>query len=81
MRSEYRPPLQIRQVETGQYLAISDDLPGLMTQGRTLSETTEISRDVARQLFESWRRHGDPLPKDLHPMHKAGMEFTIPEVA
>ena len=31
----------------------SDDLPGLVAQGRTVSETIEIARDVARKLIEA----------------------------
>lgn len=43
-------------------LAISDDLQGLIAQGRTIAETVEIARDVARKLIESYVEHGDPLP-------------------
>ena len=78
MPDEYRLRLQIRQLETGAYLATSDDLPGLVAQGRTVAETVEISQDVARKLIESYREHGDPLPKGLHPVDKAGVELTIP---
>ena len=59
MIEEYRLHLQIRRVENGQYLATSDDLPGLVAQGRTVAEAVEISRDVARKLIESYREHGD----------------------
>ena len=33
------------------YLATSDEISGLVTQGRTVTETLEISRDVARRLL------------------------------
>ncbi len=62
MSQEYRLHLQIRRVENGQYLATSDDFPGLLAQGRTVAETVEIAQDVARKLIESYREHGDPLP-------------------
>jgi predicted RNase H-like HicB family nuclease len=65
MSREYQPRLQIRQLETGEYLATSDDLPGLVAQGRTVAEAVEISQDVARKLIESYREHGDPLPEKL----------------
>jgi predicted RNase H-like HicB family nuclease len=78
MSEEYRLRLQIRQLETGAYLATSDDLPGLVAQGRTVAEAVEISQDVARKLIESCREHGDPLPKGLRPVDKAGVELTIP---
>lgn len=31
----------------------SDDIPGLVAQGRTIAETLEIARDVARKLIEA----------------------------
>jgi len=34
------------------YLATSDDLQGLIAQGRTVVETLEIARHVARKLIE-----------------------------
>lgn len=78
MSEEYRLRLQIRQVEMGKYLATSDDLPGLVAQGRTVAETVEISQDVARKIIESCREHGDPLPKGLLPLDKCGVELTVP---
>jgi predicted RNase H-like HicB family nuclease len=34
-------------------LATSDDIPGLIAQGRTITETVEIARDVAKKLIEA----------------------------
>ena len=62
MSEEYSIHLNIEQVENGEYLATSDDLPGLVAQGRTITETMEIAQDVARKLIESYRDHGDSLP-------------------
>lgn len=45
--------LHIKKLPEGVYLATSDDLPGLIAQGRTVSETVEIARDVARKLIEA----------------------------
>ena len=45
--------LHIEKLPKGLYLATSDDLPGLVAQGRTVSETIEIARDVARKLIEA----------------------------
>ena len=66
-----------KRASTLQHSAIC---PALWLKGGTVSETAETSRDVARQLIESCQ-NGDPLPKNLRPMHKAGMDLTIPEVA
>ena len=48
MSEGYRQRLQIRHVEADEYLATSRDLPGPVAQAGTVSETAEISRDVAR---------------------------------
>ena len=65
MAEEYRFRLHVEQVENGEYLATCESLPGLVAQGRTIQETIEIAQDVARKLLESYREHGDQLPKDL----------------
>ena len=78
MAEEFRLHLQIRRVENGQYLATSGDLPGLVAQGRTVAETVEIARDVARKLIESYREHGDLLPKGLQAMDAETVELDVP---
>lgn len=45
--------LHIERLPEGVYLATSDDIPGLIAQGRTVTETIEIARDVARKLIEA----------------------------
>ena len=45
--------LHIERLPEGMYLAASDDIPGLVAQRRTLTETLEIARDVARRLLEA----------------------------
>ena len=81
MTKEYRLRLHIRRLDTGQYLATSEDLPGLVAQGKTLAESIEISQDVAKKLIESYREHGDPLPEGLRPMSDAAFKFTVPVAA
>jgi len=44
--------IHIEKLPEGVYLATSDDVPGLVAQGRTIAETLEIARDVARILIE-----------------------------
>jgi len=39
--------LHIEKLPEGVYLATSEDLPGLVAQGKTIAETLEIARDVA----------------------------------
>jgi len=45
--------IHIERLPEGVYLATTDDLPGLVAQGRTVSEALEIARDVARKLLEA----------------------------
>ena len=45
--------LHIEKLPEGLYLATSDDVPGLVAQGRTIQETLEIARDVAKKLLEA----------------------------
>jgi predicted RNase H-like HicB family nuclease len=52
--------IQIEELPEGLYLATSDELPGLLAQGRTVAEALDIARDVARKLLEARReREGD----------------------
>lgn len=45
--------LHIEKLPEGYYLATSDDIQGLVAQGRTIAETIEIARDVAKKLVEA----------------------------
>lgn len=45
--------IHIEKLPEGVYLATSDDIQGLVAQGRTIWETLEIARDVARKLLEA----------------------------
>jgi predicted RNase H-like HicB family nuclease len=45
--------LHIEKLPEGLYLATSDSIQGLVVQGRTIAETLEIARDVAKKLLEA----------------------------
>jgi predicted RNase H-like HicB family nuclease len=65
--------LHIEKLPEGVYLATSDVIQGLVVQGRTIQETIEIARDVAKKLLEAnQEREGEPL---LPPAHD---EFDYP---
>lgn len=68
MADEYTVRLSIEALPEGQFLATSEDLPALVAQGRSVGETIDIARDVARRLLESYAEHGDPLPVGLKPV-------------
>ena len=60
------------------YLATSDSIQGLVAQGRTVSETLEIARDVARKLIEAQKKNN--LLKDLPAMDETfGLYKLTPE--
>jgi predicted RNase H-like HicB family nuclease len=50
--------LHIERLPEGVYLATCESIPGLVAQGRTVNETLEIARDVARKLVESMSSGG-----------------------
>jgi len=53
--------LHIEKLPEGFYLATSDNLQGLIAQGRTIAETLEIARDVAKKLIEAQDEQTDNL--------------------
>ncbi|HUF37873.1 MAG TPA: type II toxin-antitoxin system HicB family antitoxin [Anaerolineales bacterium] len=53
--------IHIERLPEGVYLATSEDVQGLVAQGRTVAETLEIARDVARKLIEA--QEGLKLPE------------------
>lgn len=59
---EHMIQLHIEKLPEGVYLATSDEVQGLVAQGRTIQETIEIARDVAKKLLESQGGAVPPLP-------------------
>lgn len=45
--------IRIHVKPEGLFLATSDELSGLVAQGRTVAEAIDIARDVARKLIRS----------------------------
>jgi len=52
--------LHIEKCPEGVYLATSDDIQELVAQGRTITETLEIARDLAKKLFEAQTQNVTP---------------------
>ena len=63
--------LHIEKLLEGVYLATSEDVQGLVAQGRTIQETIEIARDVAKKLIET-QEGGEP------PLSPASESFDYP---
>ena len=58
--------IHIEKLPEGFYLATSDQIQGLVAQGRTVSETLEIARDVVRKLLEAQKeREGKDKLKSI----------------
>lgn len=70
--------IHVEPLAEGGFLATSDDLPGLVAQGRTVAETLEIAQDVALGLIESYVEHGDELPPALRDRPGAAGDLRIP---
>ena len=66
--------VQIQELPEGLFLATSDELSGLVAQGRTVAEALEIARDVARKLLEA-RRERDGAPD--FPTTNSRRDYTI----
>lgn len=55
--------IHIEKLPEGIYLATSDDIQGLVAQGRTIAETLEIARDVVKKLLEVQSNDGKQIKK------------------
>ena len=58
---EHIATLHIEKLPEGSYLATSNDIPGLVAQGRTIAETLEIARDIAKKLLEARQERQNPI--------------------
>ena len=59
VRMELALRIHVEELPEGLYLATSDELPGLVAQGRTVAEALDIARDIARKLIEARRERED----------------------
>jgi len=60
--------IHVEKLPEGYYLATSDDIQGLVAQGRTVAETIEIARDIARRLIEA--QTGSRKEQRLRPIKR-----------
>jgi len=66
--------VHVEKLPEGVYLATSEELPGLVAQGRTITETLEIARDVAKRLIEAHRERAEEFP---FPAAQDRQDYTI----
>ena len=72
--------LHIEKLPGGRFLATSPDVPGLVADGRSVAEATEIAQGLARKIAESCIEHGDPLPPALTHLQEpeTGLDLLVP---
>ena len=71
---EFAISIQVEELPEGVWLATSDELPGLVAQGRTVAEALDIARDVARKLIEARRERDSEIPYAAASAHH---DYTI----
>ena len=67
--------LHIEKLPEGVYLATSEDIPGLVARGRTVTETLEFARDVAKKLLQAQSER-----QDQPTLQEAGDSIDYPLV-
>jgi antitoxin HicB len=70
--------LKIERLPEGVYLGSSDEVPGLVAQGRTIEETIEIAKDVARKLYDSYVENGERPPFEASDLDEVTLDVAIP---
>jgi predicted RNase H-like HicB family nuclease len=70
--------LHIEELAGGGFLATSPDVPGLVAEGRSITETVEIAQGLTRKLIESCLEHGDPLPRKLAKLAEGPLKLVVP---
>ena len=70
--------LHIEPLAEGGYVATSADVPGLVAEGRSITEAVEIAQGLTRKIVESCIEHGDPLPPVLARARRPPLDLLIP---
>ena len=68
--------IHIEKLPEGFYLATSEEIQGLVAQGRTITETLEIARDVARIILES-KTEKEKKKKEFTLPIKNGFDYPL----
>ena len=68
--------IHIEKLPEGVYLGTSEDIQGLVAQGRTIAETMEIARDVARRLLEAQHERKKTLRSKL-PQKSFDLQLVV----
>lgn len=70
--------LHVAPLAEGAYVATSPDVPGLVAEGRSITEAVEIAQGLTRKIIESCLEHGDALPPALAKLRKPPLDLLVP---
>jgi len=73
--AEWLVNFHLERLPDGSYLATCESIPGLVAQGRTVTEALEIARDVAKKLHEARLDRGE-----LEASAPLAQSFELPVV-
>jgi predicted RNase H-like HicB family nuclease len=71
---EFTICVHVEKLPEGIYLGTSDDVQGLVVQGKTISETLDFARDAARNLLELQRERSEEVRL---PAGQENADYTI----
>ena len=69
--------LHVEPLEENGFVATSPDVPGLVAEGRSITETVEIAQGLVRKIAESCIDHGDPLPPTLTSLSESDVAVDL----
>ncbi len=69
--------LHIEPLDEAGYVATSPDVPGVVAEGRSITEAVEIAQGLTRKVVESCLEHRDPLPPALRELRKPPLDLLI----
>jgi predicted RNase H-like HicB family nuclease len=70
--------LRVESLEEGVFVATSPDVPGLVAEGRSVTEAVEIAQALGRKIVESCLEHGDRLPDVFLKTERKPQDFIVP---
>jgi len=68
--------IHIEKLPEGVYLVTSNDVLGLVAQGKTITDALEIARDVARKLLEAKAERSGHIKGNIKGYSKTGWYYA-----
>ncbi|MBK9167507.1 MAG: type II toxin-antitoxin system HicB family antitoxin [Bryobacterales bacterium] len=67
---ELRIRIRVEELPEGVFVATSDEVQGLVAQGRTVAEALDLARNVARKIIEARRERGEQTSRGNSTRHQ-----------